>query len=259
MGGRLHERLRLEFEPVAISFTDEKPQGAVQFEEGARGCAAAMLLAASRGTIALFDEASYGCPGAGLGLCFGDTFSKRMEYLLSTGADGAREDGLAFDGLPDEGERFNATPALARSWKESFPVCEAPEKYVVFEPIGFADERAEQVGGGKPPDLVHVLANPDQLSALVILAGFNRGEMLNVIAPFVSACQCIAVAYDEAKKERPKAVMGLFDISQRHRFPSDVLSLTVPYRLYREMEDSLDESCLATEAWRRIDGRWLNG
>ena len=63
------------------------------------------------------------------------------------------------------------------------------------------------------PELIIFFANPDQLSVLVILAGYYRGRALNVTAPFASACQSILLAYQEREQEFPNAVMGYFDIS----------------------------------------------
>jgi uncharacterized protein (DUF169 family) len=40
---RLVEKLKFKLEPVAIYFTDEKPEDALQFEEGKRGCIVEVL------------------------------------------------------------------------------------------------------------------------------------------------------------------------------------------------------------------------
>lgn len=106
------------------------------------------------------------------------------------------------------------------------------------------------------PELIIFFANPDQLSVLVILAGYYRGRALNVTAPFASACQSILLAYQEREKEFPNAVMGYFDISQRGGIPRELLSLTVPYRMYREMEAGAVDGCMETEAWEKIRDRF---
>jgi len=252
MYSKLAEKLHFTLEPVAINFTDERPEEALQFEEGKRGCVASMLVTAANGKTAVFDDKTYGCPGGGVGICFGDTFTKNShptESLLSTGDEALALLGKTHTKSLGRGERFFATPELAGKWKSGFPYTEAPEKYVVFKPLSQTEE-------SNPPDLICIFANPDQLSALVIMAGFNRGEMLNTVAPFSAACQSIAIAYQEINKELPKAIIGFFDISQRHRIPKEILSLTMPYCLYRDMEESLDESCLTTEAWEKIADRF---
>lgn len=248
----LIEKLKLKFEPVAICFTDERPESAIQFAEGKRGCVASMLFAASsKGKTAVFDEKTYGCPGGGVGLCFGDAFTKNnhpTECLLSTGDEALAQLGKTHTKSLGRGERFFASPELVNKWKSAFPYTEMGKKYVVFKPLS-------EVAEGSEPELVCIFANPDQISALVIMSGFNRGESLNVIAPFGAACHSIVLAYQEIGKERPKAIMGYFDISQRHRIPKELLSFTIPYSMFRELEESLTESCLTTEAWEQIEDR----
>jgi len=252
MYSKLTEKLQFVLGPVAVYFTDEKPEGAVQFEEGKRGCVASMLIAAAKGETAVFDDRTYGCPGGGVGICFGDTFTKNYhptESLLSTGDEALASLGRTHTKSLGRGERFFATPELAGKWKSAFPFTETPEKYVVLRPLS-------QIDATNPPDLIHIFANPDQISALVIMSGFNRGERVNAVAPFSAACQSIAIAYQEIGKKSPKAIIGFFDISQRHKIPKEILSFTVPYSMYRDMEDSVDESCLTTEAWEKIAGRF---
>jgi uncharacterized protein (DUF169 family) len=246
MESKTAERLGLSFEPVGIWFTDERPDGASQFKEGKWGCAASMLIAAAKGTVAVFDRKTYGCVGGGVGLCFGDMFTKDnvpIECRLSTGDEALASTGKKFEGGMGRGERFFATPELALNFRSAFPYADTPKEYVVFRPLSKAAD---------PPDLVFILANPDQLSALVIMSGFRRGGTVNAVAPFVSACQSIAYAYQEIGKERPNGVIGFFDISQRHRIPKELLSYTVTYGMYEEIEGGIDEGCLTTEAWEDV-------
>ncbi|MFC2663079.1 MAG: hypothetical protein ACFNYI_08045 [Eubacterium sp.] len=57
------------------------------------------------------------------------------------------------------------------------------------------------------------------------------------------------------EKEDKKAVMGLFDISQRNRELSRYLTLTMPYPLWETMVKDPEKSCLTTEAWKKIEKR----
>lgn len=109
---------------------------------------------------------------------------------------------------------------------------------------------------GETPDLVFIFANPDQLSVLVILSGYYRGKALNVIAPFASACQSILLAYQEMGKEFPNAIMGYFDISQRRNIPKELLSITVPYKMFKELESGAVDGCMETSAWEKIQNRF---
>ena len=249
----LCERLNFKLPPVGIYFTDEKPEGAFQAKKGMRVCAASMLVAAAqKNTVSVFDEETYGCAGGGVGLCFGNAFQKKghpTDALLSRGNEVFTQRGELPPHDLGKGERFFATAELVRKWANSVPYTETAQKYVVFQPFLQATEN-------NPPDLVHFFANPDQLSVLVISAGYYRGTALNVIAPFASACQSILLAYQEIGKEMPRAILGYFDISQRASLPKELLSMVVPYELYLEMERGAADGCMQTPAWEKICRRW---
>lgn len=249
----LCEMLNFKLEPVAIFFTDEKPETTFQAEPGQRVCAASMLVAAAKeGVISTFDEDTYGCPGGGVGLCFGDGFKKNnhpTEALLSNGEEVLKAQGRKAPFPLGIGERFYATPELVRKWADAVPYTETNKRYVVFKPISVVKEN-------EIPDLIFVFANPDQLSALVIMCGYYRGKALNVMAPFSSACQSILLAYPEIGKEEPNAIMGYFDISQRSNIPKEILSLTMPYSMFLELESGAANGCLITESWNKIKDRY---
>ena len=72
MQSRIARELKLRYQPVATTFTDDKPEHAQQFEPGTRGCVISMLSAAAiEGKTAVFDRQTTGCPGGIAGLCFG--------------------------------------------------------------------------------------------------------------------------------------------------------------------------------------------
>ena len=119
---------------------------------------------------------------------------------------------------------------------------------MVFQP--FSETKPDE-----NPSLVCIFANPDQLSCLVIMAGFHQGGIPSVAAPFGAACQSIAFAYQESRKENPQAIIGFFDISQRTYLAKELLSFTVPFAMYQEMENNVSESCLTTDAWEKLTSR----
>ena len=252
MHSRLFQELKLSMEPVAIFFTDEKPEKAMQFREGERGCVGAVLVAvAAKGKTAVFDRKTYGCPGGGVGLGFGDTYGTAfpVECLLSTGDEALAQLGKENPYPLGRGLRFHATPELAEQSRRSFPYADIAREYVVFRP--FSEVNVEE-----PPSLVCVFANPDQLSCLVIMSGFHRGGTPSVAATSAAACQSIVYAYHEMGKEKPQAILGFFDISQRTSLAKDLLSFTIPFTMYQEMEDSAEESCLTTDSWKKLASRW---
>jgi hypothetical protein len=50
--------------------------------------------------------------------------------------------------------------------------------------------------------------------------------------------------------------MGWFDISNRNILPKELMSFTVPYKMFTEMDDGASKGCLATEAWGKIAERY---
>ena len=251
MNSLLVNALKLQLQPVAIMLTDDKPSEGIHFKEGnMSGCVGAILVTASKkNCVAFFDRKTFGCPGGGTGLGFGDRYGKfPIDCLLSTGnkeiAAQMNRTGTAMD----EGERFFKNPELARSWVNSLPFTDIPARYVVFKPW-------EQVMQQDEIELIVFFANADQLSALVVMADYNRGSNQSVAAPFGAACQSILFGYAEAKKENPRGVIGFFDISKRSIVDRETLTFTVSYRMFQEMEASVEGSFLELPVWKKLQER----
>ncbi len=251
MNSQLVKALRLKMQPVAIILTNDKPEDGLHFKEGNMfGCVGAMLVAASRKSrIAFFNRKSFGCPGGGTGLGFGDRYGKfPIDCLLSTGDKEMAAQMGRGGSLMAEGERFYKNPELARKWVDSLPMIDVPTEYVVFKPW-------EQVTEKDEPELIVFFANADQLSALVVMADYNRGTNQSVTAPFGAACQSILFCYAEAKKKNPRGVIGFFDISQRSVIDREILTFTVPFRMFQEMEAGVEGSFLEMHDWQKLQER----
>lgn len=249
MESQLVDALKLKRKPVAVILTNEKPALGLQFKEGSRGCVAAMLVAVSKGRTAFFDSKTSGCPGGGVGLGFGNKYEGvPIEYLLSTGNKEIAAKMGAAGSMMAEGERCYKTPELARKWVDSLPITDVPTGYVVFKPLAEVTDHEE-------PKLIVFFVNADQLSALVTMADYNRGTNQSTTAPFGAACQSILFGYEEAKKEHPRGVIGFFDVSQRRSVDRDTLTFTVPYKLFKEMEASVEGSFLEMHDWQKLQER----
>ena len=248
MRSRIAKALSLELKPVAVLLTDTRPERATQIKEGGWGCVAAMLQAAAKGRTVVFDRKTSGCPGGGTGLGFGNCYTGfPIDLLLSTGGKAELPDGRAFD--MGEGERFFESPEAAARWAEALPYREVPTEFIVCKPLDLVAE-------GEDVSLVLLFVNPDQLSALVTLAGYRRGAINATVAPWGAACQSILFAHAEAESDNPRGVIGFFDISQRRKIAKDLVSYTMPYGMFLEMESSVDDSFLSTTIWQKLRERW---
>jgi uncharacterized protein (DUF169 family) len=238
MKSRIAKELKLKYSPVAVLFTDEKPVGAAQFEEGRWGCVAAMHSAATKGRTVVFDRKTYGCPGGGTGLGFGNTQTPDIAGFLSTGT------------ATREGEAYWKTPELAQAYVDALPMTDIPYTYVVFKPLSEVDPAVEA------PVLINFYANPDQLSALFVLANYGRATPDNVTVRMGAGCQTIClIPLHEAQHDPPRAVIGMFDISARPHVDPDILSFSIPFRMFQEMEANVSGSFLEKSAWQKVRDR----
>jgi uncharacterized protein (DUF169 family) len=237
----LAKELKLRYSPVALIFTDEKPSGAVQFVKGKWGCVISMLTAAAKGKTAAFDRETAGCTGGSVGLGFSDysAFPGGIENFLSTGKEGFRE-----------GERYKKNPALAKKFIDSLPEPFMEKKYVVFKPLAEAADN-------DAVSLVVFYVNCDQLAAMTAMANYDKETNDNVVMQFSAGCHSICLLpYMAAREGKPKAVLGLLDVSARPMVDADLLSFTMPYEMFLNMEKNMPDSFfMHHKAWQKVRER----
>jgi len=260
--------IALKHEPVAIVLTDEKPKKARQFKKGKFSCVMFMLAVAVRGQTAVFDRKTFGCPGGGTGLGFGNQYKNMpggeegFSYFLSVGNE-QWEAGMTLtelikpyvsEQLYDDivhGERYLKTPELVMKFIECLPITDVPFEYVVFKPLREVDPEQER------PEVIVFLADMDQLSALVVLANYGRDYNESVIIPQAAGCQSIGIyPFKEARSERPRAVVGLVDLTARvaikRQLKDDVMSFAVPFAMFKEMEANVPGCFLERNDWKEL-------
>jgi uncharacterized protein (DUF169 family) len=269
MESAIRKALQLSWNPVALLWSDEKPVGAAEFKEGRWGCVMWLLAAAVEGKSAACSRKTFGCVGGGVGLGFGEQYRNFpgglacFSRFLSTGNESSEEGRRVAEQVkpfmrPEaheeflHGERYLKTPEIARRFAELLPAVEIPTEYVVFKPLS-------AVSGDEDPQVVIFLANPNQLSALVVLANYGRSGNENVIVPFAAGCQSVGIyPYREGTSGEPRAVVGLVDLSARlqlkERVGDDLLSFAVPFRMFQEMEGNVEGSFLERPTWRTLVG-----
>jgi hypothetical protein len=201
-------------------------------------CFLADLAKVRAGRSLRFDRATVGCSGGKRYLGFSNDVMPNFEYFLSCGIPGTLE-----------GERYKKSPELVKEFDRRSPGFTAPARYIVFK-------RWDKLGEDDDPAVVIFFAPPDVLSGLFTLANFDEADLNGVTCPFCAGCGSI-VKYPFVEKDapRPKAVLGMFDVSARPFVPGDILSFAVPITKFSAMVADMEESFLITKSWKAVRRR----
>jgi uncharacterized protein (DUF169 family) len=224
--------------PITFYYTDE--QGQVEMSKPVSGfrCIIADLNRVRRGQSLCFDADAVGCFGGKRYLGFSQNIMPNFEYFLSCGIDGKLE-----------GERYKKSPDLVKRAMEFQKPFKAPRRYIIFKRWDQLDEHDE-------PQVVIFFARPDVLAGLFTLANFDEEEPNGVIAPFGSGCSTtVYYPYMQIESSRPRAVMGMFDVSARPFVAEDEITFAAPMGKFLTMVNNMDESFLITGSWKKVQKR----
>ena len=268
MDSKLVKALRLKHHPVALIWTDEKPVGAIEFGRDKWGCVMYHLVAAAKGRTAVIGRDTYGCIGAGVGMGFGDCYRnfpggcEGFYRFLSNGNEHEEtgkqiSEAIAASGnekMADDymhGECYLKNPEAAKCFADALPVQDIPARYVVLKPLEETDLESSDVHS------ITLLVDPDQLSALVVLANHEHPERENVAIPYAAGCQIIGVfMYRELDSATPRGLVGLTDISARKNvrkiLGKDVMSFSMTPAMFKEMEANVEGSFLSRNTWAAL-------
>ncbi|MFZ5981604.1 MAG: DUF169 domain-containing protein [Candidatus Zixiibacteriota bacterium] len=191
-----------------------------------------------RGNSVAFNNESIGCGGAKRSLGFDPGATPHIELFLSCGLKGHVE-----------GIRYKKTPKLVEQIMAAQPPFKAPGRYIMIK-------RWDRLRTADAPLAVIFYAKPEILAGLYGLAGFDEADPNAVICPSGAGCATIVYhPYHEGKRERPRAVLGMFDVSARPCTPKDTLTFAVPFAKFVRMIDNMTESFLITEQWDKVRER----
>jgi len=267
MESKIAKSIQLKHQPVALIWSDQKPEDVMEFKEGKWGCVMWLVASAAKGKAAICDRKTFGCFGGGVGMGFGNRYQNFPGgvdcfcHFLSSGNE-AWEKGQRFaekakrhmrDEFYDNfvhGERYLKSPEQVRKFVASLPMTAIPAAYVLFKPLQDVREEEE-------PVVIIFFADPDQLSALVVLANYSRDDNENVIIPHAAGCHTVGIyPYREAKAQKQRAVVGLTDISARayvgKQLGANLMTFAVPLKMYEEMEHDVDGSFLERPVWQSL-------
>jgi uncharacterized protein (DUF169 family) len=251
----LDDRLGFADHALAVFYTDDKPadaihpqSGIVPREENLKDgtfdwdtsekiypCVLAYVRRTRRsGVTSYFDSDHFGCPGGGCYLGLAE-MSPMVPYFVSTGKEGLFE-----------GERLVKSPELVRRFVKEWNIQKAPKKYCVIK-------RIDKLAPGEEPEVLVFFGHADPLSGLMNLVNFASEDWNSVIAPFGAACGTIVLfPLQEAKSEKPRAVLGSFDIAARPFVEPDYMSLALPRPLHDKVLAEIDNAFLNTRSWKRV-------
>ena len=224
--------------PITYYYTDDPGDATIVPSSGKWNCIICQLQKVKSGESLAFSAESVKCGGAKRYLGFADKIRPNFEYFLSCGI----ENEMA-------GERYIRTPELVVELMKKQKKLPITGKYIVFR-------RWDHLTENDKPDVAIFFATPDVLSGLFTLANYDQAEPDSTITPFAAGCgSLVYFPYMEKDSARPRAVLGLFDVSARPCVQEGVLSFSVPMVKFTKMIGYMDESFLITDSWKKVQNR----
>ena len=224
--------------PMCFYYADEPGEAEPVAAPTGHRCLIADLARVRKGRSISFDVNAIGCFGGKRYLGFAAELMPGFEYFLSCGIPGRLE-----------GERYKKSPELVKQFVQHAPAFEAPAPHIVFKRWDALEEADE-------PQVVVFFAQADVLSGLFTLANFDEAVPDAVFCPFAAGCGSIVrYPYLECASAKPRAVLGMFDVSARPCVPHGTLSFAVPMSKFERMVANMQESFLTTKSWDKVKQR----
>jgi hypothetical protein len=221
--------------PVCYFYTDASD---IPASEKCEGCVYQQLNKVREGESICLNKQNIGCGGGRRYLGFAPQLGKKFRYFLSKGIPGEME-----------GERYKATPEIVDEIMKHTASFKAPSNQIVFK-------RWDKLGETDEPQVVIFFTSADVLSGLFTLVNYDESHPQAVFTPFGSGCATIIYyPFQEINAERPRAVLGSFDVSARPFLSPGELTLAIPWPKFIHMVENMDESFLITNSWKAVQAR----
>ena len=224
--------------PVCWFYSDTPDKSDLEESKNVNRCLIGNLNQVFDGQTFVYHKSSPGCLGGKRYTGYSQKLRSGFRYFLSCGIEGQTE-----------GERYKKSPELVDEILKQQKPFQAPADYLIFK-------RWDKIQEDENPEVVVFLNPPDVIAGLFTLANFDLSDPEGVITPFGSGCASI-IDYPlrQTKKNNPKSVLGMFDISARPNVPGDSFTFSVPFNRFKEMAANMDESFLITDSWRKVKRR----
>ena len=220
---------------ICFYFTDDTDRHTPLPPPEGHLCLIGQLARVRKGESLAMNADSLGCFGGKKYLGFPAETMPNFEFFLSCGIEGKLE-----------GERYKKTPQIVLETFTHQPQFDAPAELIVFK-------RWDKLDESDQPGAVIFFATPDVLSGLFTLAGFDETDPNAVICPFAAGCATIVQwPWMEGKRQHPRCVIGMFDVSSRPFVGGDTVSFAAPMEKFTRMVNNMEESFLITASWRKV-------
>ncbi len=224
--------------PIGYYYCDQVDELDRKASEAVDRCLIGNLKRVRQGFAFVYDAHTPGCSGGKRYSGFSHSLRPHFEYFLSCGIPGELE-----------GERYKRTPQLVEQYLLQHPPFDAPGEYLVFK-------RWDKFREDEQPLAAVFFASGDVLSGLFALANYDMAEPDGVITPMGAGCaSIIGYPLEQAASEKPRCVLGLFDVSARPHVSTDELTFTIPYKRLEQLVGYMDESFLITRSWEKVRSR----
>ena len=226
--------------PITYFYTDNPSKEDLEGSLVVDRCLIGNLMRVQQGYPFVYDAHTQGCSGGKRYTGFTHTLRPNFEYFLSCGIPGEME-----------GERYKRDPELVKQYMLQHPPFDAPAKYLVFK-------RWDMLTAQDEPLAVTFFATGDVLSGLFALANYDMPDPDGVITPMGAGCaSMIGYPLEQANLEKPRCVLGLFDVSARPHVKPDELTFSIPIQRFKQLVNYMDESFLITGSWDKVRSRMV--